>query len=294
MAEKRMLSKAFINNARFMKMSDSAKLLYVYLNTNADDDGIVEVFPFSQMLHTPEDDVKILQAKEFIYFLNDDWLAFLPHWLQNQYIRNDRYRASIYHNQLLNLRPDFKEKIPNAPLKSILDKNQTEELREDLYLKWYFETGIPPANQGTTQSSLVESSLNQSSLIENSVDKISQVPGGTHLFENIFNAESIQIIKTSTDRFTTSQTDKFIYLIVEMKDLTEKELKLKIDGQYYFEKTNQMLKKLFSGMNQKLNKGEELNEMAYINTTARNYWKEIANHELKNRTHLHNHLTKKR
>lgn len=47
-------------------------------------------------------------------------------------------------------------------------------------------------------------------------------------------------------------------------------------------------------MNQKLNKGEELNEMAYINTTARNYWKEIANHELKNRTHLHNHLTKKR
>ena len=101
--------------------------------------------------------------------------------------------------------------------------------------------------------SLVESSLNQSSLIEISVDKISQVPGGTHLFENIFNAESIQIIKTSTDRFTTSQTDKFIYLIVEMKDLTEKELKLKIDGQYYFEKTNQMLKKLFSGMNQKLN-----------------------------------------
>ncbi len=50
MAEKRMLSKAFISSASFMKMSDSAKLLYVYLNVNADDDGIVEVFPYSQML----------------------------------------------------------------------------------------------------------------------------------------------------------------------------------------------------------------------------------------------------
>lgn len=126
MAEKRMLSKAFISSASFMKMSDSAKLLYVYLNVNADDDGIVEVFPYSQMLGTPEDDVKVLLTKGFIFFLNGDWLAFLPHWLQNQYIRNDRYKASIYHNQLLNMNPDFFNKIPEAPIKQILDKKQTE------------------------------------------------------------------------------------------------------------------------------------------------------------------------
>lgn len=41
-----MLAKSFLNNASFMKMSDSAKLLYVYLNTNADDDGIVEAYPY--------------------------------------------------------------------------------------------------------------------------------------------------------------------------------------------------------------------------------------------------------
>ncbi len=33
-------------------MSDSAKLLYVYLNVNADDDGIVEAYPYVRMLGT--------------------------------------------------------------------------------------------------------------------------------------------------------------------------------------------------------------------------------------------------
>lgn len=83
MAERRMISKSFINSATFMKMSDSAKLLYFYLNVNADDDGIVEVFPYYKMLSIPEDDVRNLVEKEFIVFLNNDMLSFLPHWLQN-------------------------------------------------------------------------------------------------------------------------------------------------------------------------------------------------------------------
>lgn len=68
MAERRMIAKSFVNSATFMKMSDSAKLLYFYLNVNADDDGMVEVFPYYKMLSIPEDDVRNLAEKEFIVF----------------------------------------------------------------------------------------------------------------------------------------------------------------------------------------------------------------------------------
>ncbi|MDL4908628.1 DNA replication protein DnaD [Enterococcus gallinarum] len=280
MAEKRMLSKAFISSASFMKMSDSAKLLYVYLNVNADDDGIVEVFPYSQMLSTPEDDVKVLLAKGFIFFLNDDWLAFLPHWLQNQYIRNDRYKPSIYHNQLLNMNPEFFNKIPEAPLKQILDKKQTEVLRKDLLDKWY-PTGIPLDYQNDTQLRLSQSSLIKSNLDKVSVDKISQIETDNQNCKNVINDEGIQIINKLGDRFSEVQRKKFISVILSMKDSVEREYKIEINSAFFHDKTNKMLKKLFSSMNDKLNLGVLLDEIAYVNTTSRNFWKEIAEVEKK-------------
>ncbi|MET2148527.1 DNA replication protein DnaD [Enterococcus faecalis] len=282
MAEKRMLSKAFISSASFMKMSDSAKLLYVYLNVNADDDGIVEVFPYSQMLSTPEDDVKVLLAKGFIFFLNDDWLAFLPHWLQNQYIRNDRYKPSIYHNQLLNMNPEFFNKIPEAPIKQILDKKQTEVLKKDLLDKWY-PTGIPLDYQNDTQLRLSQSSLIKSNLDKISVDEISQIETDTPYINsnNVIDNEGLSIINKMGDRFSDVQRRKFIGIILSMKDSVEREYKIEINATYFNDKTNKMLKKLFTTMNDKLNKGVLLDEIAYVNTSARNHWKEIAEAEKK-------------
>ena len=280
MAEKRMLSKAFISSASFMKMSDSAKLLYVYLNVNADDDGIVEVFPYSQMLGTPEDDVKVLLTKGFIFFFYFFWLAFLPHWLQNQYIRNDRYKASIYHNQLLNMNPDFFNKIPEAPIKQILDKKQTEILKKDLFDKWY-SAGMSSDYQSETQLRLNQSSLIKSNLDKVSVDKISQIETDNQNCKNVINDEGIQIINRLGDRFSEVQRKKFISVILSMKDSVEREYKIEINSSFFQDKTNKMLKKLFISMNDKLNLGLLLDEIAYVNTTSRNFWKEIAEVEKK-------------
>ncbi|WP_409335143.1 DNA replication protein [Enterococcus lactis] len=150
MAEKRMLSKTFLNNASFMKMSDSAKLLYVYLNVNADDDGIVEAYPYVRMLGTPDDDVKILLAKEFLYMLNEDLLVFLPHWLQNQTLRTARYTPSIYRFKLLNSNPYFFTRLKETSIEKILKVGQTEMLRNDLIEKWY-PSGLPKDNHGSAQ-----------------------------------------------------------------------------------------------------------------------------------------------
>lgn len=77
MAEKRMLSKSFLHDSKFMTMPDSAQVLYVYLNVNADDDGIVDLYSMIKVLGTPEDCVRLLQAKGYIVPIND-YLAFLP------------------------------------------------------------------------------------------------------------------------------------------------------------------------------------------------------------------------
>lgn len=122
MAERRMISKSFINSATFMKMSDSAKLLYFYLNVNADDDGIVEVFPYYKMLSIPEDDVRNLVEKEFIVFLNNDMLSFLPHWLQNNQLRSDRYKPSVHRNRLLNRYPKYIRNVKKVK-KGLLDNS---------------------------------------------------------------------------------------------------------------------------------------------------------------------------
>lgn len=273
MAEKRMLSKTFLNNASFMKMSDSAKLLYVYLNTNADDDGIVEAYPYVKMLGTPDDDVKILFTKGFVFFLNEDLLAFLPHWLQNQNIRIDRYKPSIYRFKLLNLKPEFFSKLKPIKLDVILKSGQVEPLRVDLMEKWY-PVGIPSINHLEVQSSQDQISSDKSSLVKNSIDKINQVD--TIINEEIINEKGIQLIHKLGDRFTKSQREKFVQLIVDMKNSTEREFKIRIDGPHYYEQTNKMIIRLFNTINEKLNLGKELNEMKYVNTVSRNHWKEIA------------------
>ncbi|EPI5722368.1 DNA replication protein DnaD [Enterococcus hirae] len=276
MAEKRMLAKSFLNNASFMKMSDSAKLLYVYLNTNADDDGIVEAYPYTKMLGTPDDDVKILFTKGFVFFLNEDLLAFLPHWLQNQNIRIDRYKPSIYRFKLLNLKPEFFSKLKPIKFDMILQSGQVEPLRVDLMEKWY-PAGIPSDVKSDTQLSQDQNSQDQTNQDKDSIEEINQDQNS--FSENIINQKGIQIITRLGDRYTEVQREKYLKLIASMKDSIEREYKIEIRGQDYFDITNKMLTRLFNSINEKLNLGKEIDEMKFINTTVRNHWEDIAKQE---------------
>lgn len=228
MAERRMISKSFIHSAAFMKMSDSAKLLYFYLSVNADDDGIVEVYPYYKMLSIPEDDVKNLLEKEFIVFLNEDMLSFLPHWLQNNQLRSDRYKPSVYRNMLLNSYPKYIRNVKKVK-KEQLDKSlQIEELSSDTAIALGWSTnGIPEIVDYETQSSLDKSSLEKDRIEKDSLDKLSLIKENRE--ESELEPKLMPEAETIKDRlFNMNSTEKEdvllaasdAYLQISTKDLS--------------------------------------------------------------------------
>ena len=87
-------------------MPQSSQNLYFHLGMNADDDGFCEHFTIMRMTESKPDDLKILQAKEFIKVFDDKVLVILD-WKENNYLRSDRYTPSkylkIYKEELLQI-----------------------------------------------------------------------------------------------------------------------------------------------------------------------------------------------
>lgn len=106
MAERRMFSKSVVESARFLKMPPSSQNLYFHLGMNADDDGIVEAYPVINMIKAQEDDLKVLFSKEFVKVLNPDLVTYIADWREQNRIRPDRKKDSIYRDLLLQIDPD--------------------------------------------------------------------------------------------------------------------------------------------------------------------------------------------
>ncbi len=124
MAERRMFSKIIINSANFLKMPATSRLLYYDLGMDADDDGIVEAYTTMRKTGATEDDLKILITKGFVEIINNENLiVYIVNWLENNKIRSDRKKNSIYLDLLLKKIPDVKllEPTKRADLK---DKNE--------------------------------------------------------------------------------------------------------------------------------------------------------------------------
>ena len=106
MADRRMFSKRIINTARFLTMPLSAQALYFHLGLAADDDGVVEAFTTMRQVMASQDDLRILVAKGFVKLLNDDMVAYIMDWRENNRIRADRKTDSLYKDLLLKVVPD--------------------------------------------------------------------------------------------------------------------------------------------------------------------------------------------
>lgn len=279
MAEKRMLSKSFLFDSKFMTMPDSAQVLYVYLNVNADDDGIIDSYSIIKMLGSKEDDLKILQAKGYIVPI-DDYLVFLPDWLQNQSLRIDRYRPSMHRFRLLNLYPNYFNNLKPIKLSKILESKQTENLREELMNKWYAEEQ-PLVYQTDPQLRLGQIRSDSDKV---SIDKVRSVDVG------ILDNEGLLILNRDGNRYTESQRLNFLQILSDTKTETEKEFAIEINPENYHKTTNQMLCRIFYNLNQKINSGAEVNDIAYFKKSVKNHWSEIAENVQKNRNELLNSL----
>ena len=101
-----MFAKSVVESARFLKMPVSSQNLYFHLGMNADDDGIVEGYSVINLIKANEDDLRVLYSKGFVRILNEDLVTYIADWREQNRIRPDRKKDSIYTNLLLQMEPD--------------------------------------------------------------------------------------------------------------------------------------------------------------------------------------------
>ena len=88
------------------RMFDSSQNLYFHLNMNADDDGFVNNWKsIMRMTGHKEDDLKILIVKQFVIPF-ESGVIVIRHWRINNYLRNDRYKATNYQEEYKQLTLD--------------------------------------------------------------------------------------------------------------------------------------------------------------------------------------------
>jgi hypothetical protein len=136
MAHKRAFSKTIIDTDAFQDMSQTAQLLYFYLNMSADDDGFVSnPKRIMRAGGFAEDDFKILLAKRFLLSF-ESGVVVIKHWLIHNTIRIDRYTETSYLEEKRMLKiggnKAYTEKWqPNGNQLATQDKIREDKTRED-------------------------------------------------------------------------------------------------------------------------------------------------------------------
>lgn len=170
MAERRMFAKTIIDSDAFLDMPLSTQSLYFHLSMRADDDGFINnPKKIQRMVGCGDDDLKLLMAKRFILVF-DSGVIVIKHWKIHNYIRNDRYKPTLYQE----------EKAELAEKNSKAYTFKTEVIESENHL------GIPDDNrmgyQMDTQVRLGKDRLGKDKK-KNSVEPSSTMP---ELFEKVW------------------------------------------------------------------------------------------------------------
>ena len=99
MAERRMFAKTIIDSDAFLDMPLSTQAVYFHLSMRADDDGFINnPKKIQRMVGGCDDDLKLLIAKRFIIPF-ESGIVVIKHWKIHNYIRNDRYKETVYQDE---------------------------------------------------------------------------------------------------------------------------------------------------------------------------------------------------
>lgn len=80
----------------FLDMPLTAQALYFHLAMRADDDGFVNnPKKIQRMIGGNDDDMRLLIAKGYLITFDSGIIA-IKHWKVHNYIRNDRYKSTVY------------------------------------------------------------------------------------------------------------------------------------------------------------------------------------------------------
>lgn len=106
MAQRRMYSKDVVRTDKFLDMPLSAQALYFHLGMEADDDGFVSApKQTTRMIGAREDDLRLLIGKGYIIPF-ETGVCVVTHWKMNNYLRADRYKATIHREEVQSLQTD--------------------------------------------------------------------------------------------------------------------------------------------------------------------------------------------
>ena len=95
-----MFAKTIIDSDAFLDMPMSAQCLYFHLAMRADDDGFINnPRKIMRMIGAGDDDAKILLAKRFLIQF-ETGVVVIKHWRIHNYIRNDRYKPTVYKEEM--------------------------------------------------------------------------------------------------------------------------------------------------------------------------------------------------
>lgn len=128
MAERRMLSIKITSSARFLRMSHASQALYMHLVMNADDDGVVEAFSVMRLAAATEENLQELADRKFIRLLNEDLVAHILDWDENNKIRSDRKRDSIYKDLLERVEAEEESAAVEAAVEPDVEESSNDAL----------------------------------------------------------------------------------------------------------------------------------------------------------------------
>ncbi len=95
-----MFSLDVVDTDAFLELPISSQALYFHLGMRAADDGFVSSpKKIMTIINVNIDDLKVLIAKGFV-IAQENGIVIIRHWKQNIYIQRDRYKGTIYQDQL--------------------------------------------------------------------------------------------------------------------------------------------------------------------------------------------------
>lgn len=94
-----MFAKTIIDSDAFLDMPLSSQALYFHLSMRADDDGFLNnAKKITRTVGANQNDYDLLLLKGFIIPF-DDGICVIKHWRIHNYIRNDRYKPTVYQDE---------------------------------------------------------------------------------------------------------------------------------------------------------------------------------------------------
>lgn len=91
-----MFTKAVIRSSHFMRMPLDAQFLYLQMLLDADDDGFIANPELEVTIaKCAQEDLQTLIDKHYLMVFPSG-IALIRHWFLHNYIRKERYRASVY------------------------------------------------------------------------------------------------------------------------------------------------------------------------------------------------------